>query len=75
MWYKYTIKIKLNKKGGIFVEELMENNVKTILIVDDEQPIVEILAHNLEKEGYNTISAGDGLTAVDMALEQKPDLI
>lgn len=57
------------------MEEKIENNAKTILIVDDEGPIVDILAHNLKKEGYNTISAGDGLTAVDMALEQKPDLI
>lgn len=57
------------------MDELTENKVKTILIVDDEEPIVDILAHNLEKEGYNTISAGDGLTAVDMALEKKPDLI
>lgn len=57
------------------MEDKIENNAKTILIVDDEGPIVDILAHNLKKEGYNTISAGDGLTAVDIALEQKPDLI
>lgn len=57
------------------MDEKVENNVKTILIVDDEEPIVDILAHNLKKEGYNTISASDGLTAVDVALEQKPDLI
>ena len=48
---------------------------KTILIVDDEQPIVDILVYNLKKEGYNTIEASDGLTAVDIALEKKPDLI
>ena len=48
---------------------------KTILIVDDEQPIVDILVHNLEKEGYKTIEANDGVTAVNMALEQRPDLI
>ena len=33
---------------------------KTILIVDDEKPIVEILVYNLQKEGYNTIEANDG---------------
>jgi len=48
---------------------------KTILIVDDEKPIVDILVYNLKKEGYNTIEANDGLTAVDIALSQKPDLI
>lgn len=55
-------------------EEILKY-AKTILIVDDEQPIVDILVYNLRKEGYNTIEASDGLTAVDMALEKKPDLI
>ena len=55
----------------------MENmdDKKTILIVDDEKPIVDILVYNLEKEGYNTLEANDGITAVDIALEKKPDLI
>ena len=57
------------------MDEELENDAKTILIVDDEQPIVDILVYNLRKEGYNTIEASDGITAVDMALEQKPDLI
>ena len=30
---------------------------------------------HLQKEGYNTLEAQDGITAVDMALEKKPDLI
>ena len=55
--------------------EEIENDAKTILIVDDEQPIVDILVYNLKKEGYNTIEASDGMTAVDIALEKKPDLI
>ena len=50
-------------------------NKKTILIVDDEESIVELLAYNLEKEGYNTLQANDGTTAVDIALREKPDLI
>jgi len=53
----------------------MVKDAKTILIVDDEQPIVDILVYNLKKEGYNTIEASDGMTAVDIALEKKPDLI
>ncbi|MBQ3145093.1 MAG: response regulator transcription factor [Clostridia bacterium] len=48
---------------------------KTILIVDDEKPIVDILVYNLEKEGYNTLEANDGITAVDIALDRRPDLI
>ena len=56
----------------------MENTVngkKTILIVDDEKPIVDILVYNLQKEGYNTLEANDGETGVQLALEKKPDLI
>ena len=57
----------------------MENgesrNKKTILIVDDEKPIVDILVYNLQKEGYNTLEANDGATAVEIALEKKPDLM
>lgn len=50
-------------------------NQKTILIVDDEQPIVDMLVYNLKKEGYNTLEANDGLTAVEIALNNNPDLI
>jgi two-component system response regulator VicR len=57
------------------VDEEFLKDAKTILIVDDEQPIVDILVYNLRKEGYNTIEASDGLTAVDIALEKNPDLI
>ena len=37
------------------MEEIEERDKKTILIVDDEKPIVEILVYNLQKEGYNKI--------------------
>ena len=48
---------------------------KTILIVDDEQKIVDLLVHNLKKEGYDTIEANDGQTAIEIALEKRPNLI
>ena len=56
-------------------ENEFNKDKKTILIVDDEKPIVDILVYNLQKEGYNTVEANDGITAVDIALNQKPDLI
>ena len=52
-----------------------ENTRKTILIVDDEKPIVDILVYNLQKEGYNTLEANDGKEAIKLAFEKKPDLI
>jgi two-component system response regulator VicR len=57
------------------VEEIVEKDKKTILVVDDEQSIMELLVFNLQKEGYNTIEAYDGVTAVEKAINEKPDLI
>ncbi|MCX7922118.1 MAG: response regulator transcription factor [Clostridia bacterium] len=48
---------------------------KKVLIVDDEKNIVDILRFNLKKEGLDTIEAYDGEQAMEMALNQKPDLI
>ena len=53
----------------------IDTDKRTILIVDDEQPIVDILVYNLQKEGYNTLEANDGVTAVELALDKQPDLI
>ncbi len=55
--------------------EEVDNFKKTILIVDDEKMIINLLTHNLEKEGYNVIEAKDGLEAINVAQEKKPDLI
>ena len=48
---------------------------KRILIVEDEENIVDILAFNLKREGYETIEAMDGAAGLEQALEQDPDLI
>lgn len=57
------------------MEENLEKEIKKVLVVDDEQSIREVLVYNLKKEGYETLEAGDGITAVNIALEQKPDLM
>ncbi|UJF33341.1 response regulator YycF [Paenibacillus hexagrammi] len=46
-----------------------------ILVVDDEQPIADILKFNLEKEGYQVVCAYDGGSAVELAFSENPDLI
>lgn len=53
----------------------MDENKKTILIVDDEKTIVDMLVYNLQKEGYNTLEATDGEEGVRIALENKPNLV
>lgn len=57
------------------MEENLEKETKKVLVVDDEQAIIDVLVYNLKKEGYETLEATDGITAVNMALEQKPDLM
>ncbi|MGA3286226.1 MAG: response regulator transcription factor [Bacteroidota bacterium] len=47
---------------------------KTILVVDDEKDIVDLLSYNLTKEGFSVITARNGRDALDRA-RQKPDLI
>ena len=46
-----------------------------ILIVDDEEDIRELIAINLMREGYQTVHAADGLTAIKLAKSEAPDLI
>jgi len=46
-----------------------------ILVVDDERSIVEIISYNLQKEGYEVITAYDGMQGLKTALSENPDLI
>lgn len=46
-----------------------------ILIVDDDENICELLRLYLEKDGFDTVVAGDGEQAVDFAAKYSPDLI
>lgn len=47
----------------------------TILVVDDEERLRSLLRAYLTQEGYNVLTAGDGLEALHLARQQKPDLI
>jgi len=49
--------------------------MQTILIVEDEKDLAELLAFNLEKEGYRTAIALDGIEGVETAGRLMPDLI
>lgn len=51
------------------------NNIAKILVVDDEESLVRLITHNLEKEGHKTISASDGLRAWEQIKSDRPDLI
>jgi two-component system, OmpR family, phosphate regulon response regulator PhoB len=47
----------------------------TILVVEDEAPLVTLLRYNLEREGFSVLEAQDGDEAMAQAREQKPDLV
>jgi DNA-binding response OmpR family regulator len=48
---------------------------RTVLVVDDEPTIAEVVARYLERAGYATATAGDGLEALRLVEERRPDLI
>lgn len=56
-------------------ENKFDEAKKTILIVDDEEPIIDLLKYNLEKEGYSILEASDGETGLKLAFEKRPNLI
>jgi len=47
----------------------------TILLVEDETLLAETLGYNLEREGYTVTIAADGITGLDLALANPPDLL
>ena len=51
-----------------------EKNTR-ILIVDDEIDVLDFIAYNLQKEGYQTFVAKDGLEAIRVAKAERPDLM
>jgi DNA-binding response OmpR family regulator len=46
-----------------------------ILIVEDDRTLLETLEYNLSRQGYATLTAADGATALELARQEQPDLI
>jgi CheY-like chemotaxis protein len=58
------------------VQSLIEHMASAkILIVDDDQDIRQLLGHRLKGHGYETVFAGDAISAVNQARKEEPDLI
>ena len=49
--------------------------MSTILIIEDEKGIVDLISFNLKREGYEIMEAYDGKTGLDIALSGKADLV
>jgi two-component system KDP operon response regulator KdpE len=48
---------------------------RTILVVDDDQGLRELIRINLEHEGYGVIQAANGLQCIKVVREQRPDMV
>jgi CheY-like chemotaxis protein len=53
----------------------MENTQKTILVVDDDPYIVDVLSRQLKAKGFKVLPTTDPETAFTLAEQEKPDLI
>ena len=47
----------------------------TILVIEDEEDLVKLLHHKLEREGYQVLSANDGVKGLQILHEERPHLI
>ncbi len=48
---------------------------QTILVVDDEKDLVDLIAYNLQRNGYEVLTAGSGDAALELASRELPSLI
>ena len=53
----------------------MKNESFTVLVVEDEKDIRDLLVYNLEREGYSVLEAEDGKTGLALARNRRPDLL
>ena len=49
--------------------------MQTVLVIEDEKDLAELVAFHLEKEGFRPLIAGDGASGLEEARSAKPDLI
>ncbi|AFY35286.1 PAS domain S-box protein [Calothrix sp. PCC 7507] len=67
--------VKQLKEHVITTNTVLEENRKTILVVDDDANIRELLRQQLENEGYNVREGKDGVDAIHQIKTARPDLI
>ena len=53
----------------------MREAMPTVLVVDDEPPIVELVRFTLEDDKLRVLEAGDGVAALEIARRERPELI
>ena len=61
--------------GAATIAAVADAGTRTVLVVDDEPTIVEIVGRYMDRAGFTTYGAGDGYRALDLANEHHPDLV
>src|SRR3989344_7700045 len=54
---------------------MIDNKKQTILIVEDELPLLKVYADRFSEEGFLVLKASNGQEGLDLAIKEKPDLI
>ena len=61
--------------GPARIATMEDNRRASVLVVDDEPTIAEIVARYLDRAGYRTRVAHDGREAIELAETERPDLV
>ncbi len=61
--------------AGATIAAMADTANATVLVVDDEPTILDVVGRYMEHAGYETLRAADGPEALKLAAEQRPDLV
>ncbi len=50
-------------------------NKGTVLVIDDEKDLIELVRYNLEKEGFDVVAATEGQSGLELATQHQPDVV
>jgi two-component system alkaline phosphatase synthesis response regulator PhoP len=65
----------LRSRHGNAVPALVPDRARTILVIDDDVPTIELLAAALTLEGYRVIEATNGRDGLKLLVSERPDLV
>ena len=67
--------IKMPTRAASAAAVDMPRNHKKILVVEDEKDLSDLITYNLQRNGYDALSAADGPAALELAAKNVPDLV
>lgn len=54
---------------------MSEQEVRTVLVVEDEGDVAEVLSHSLRREGFRVLTASEAAEGLTLALSERPDIV